>query len=385
MFNTITIKTHDQLNPLDIWFLAECLLFYKTVNLILHPHEIIFLNEKIGFEVIEELIIKWQLNIYISKSILSIVNIDKGFNYGIVLPSLSLEELLERWFFDNSQRRGYSRRTKNKIIWLIKELDYRPIVADHARSDLENNKLIKLLISETIRFYIPNLSLSSDSFIFEVVRNGNSNLINTDLDFWHIQNESRKYRSDFNLDINQLLLRVFDACWDIYISSELESEIATNSINSLYLKHKCESIYNQRFHNQWWISNFLDTTLEEWNIIREVINHGDKNFNDFMIVLRNAEKFKKWLLENSANSKILQEYYKDVTKESWIEKTPWKIFKWSAFNGIWTSVDLMGAGWLWTVISIWISVFDEFLLSKIIKWWKPSIFIESDLRKFVSR
>ena len=41
-----------------------------------------------------------------------------------------------------------------------------------------------------------------------------------------------------------------------------------------------------------------------------------------MIVLRNAEKFKKWLLENSANSKILQEYYKDVTKESWIEKTP---------------------------------------------------------------
>ena len=101
-------------------------------------------------------------------------------------------------------------------------------------------------------------------------------------------------------------------------------------------------------------------------------------------LLDKAAKFSGWLRGQKQDADLVQEYYKKVTEQSWINKLPNKIMRWALFTGIGLSIDMAGASGVGTSAGLAVSAFDTFLLEKLMSGWKPNQFIEGPLRTFIN-
>jgi hypothetical protein len=101
-----------------------------------------------------------------------------------------------------------------------------------------------------------------------------------------------------------------------------------------------------------------------------------------MDVLDKAQRFKEWLASRNPDQRLLHEYYAETTRQSWLEKLPTKVSRWTIATGLGAAVDAIhpiGA----TALGLGISLFDAMLLDKILKGWRPNQFIDNVVGPFV--
>lgn len=129
---------------------------------------------------------------------------------------------------------------------------------------------------------------------------------------------------------------------------------------------------------------FQDYVFDDARAISESINSGEKSFRDLYQLLIEAAKFKSWLKEQEPNQELFRAYFQEITKKSWVDKLPPKSIRWAIFNLAGLGIDALGAGGVGKLMGLTVSAFDEFLLDKIIKGWKPNQFIETSKIKFLN-
>jgi len=171
---------------------------------------------------------------------------------------------------------------------------------------------------------------------------------------------------------------------DMHLASDLNAEIATTGIQTSLMKLKFHDIYRRTTKSSTDLFQFNDFILSKGHAISEVINNGDKNFDDFFSVLDKADKFKDWLKNIGDDKDIIREYHAAVTKGTWIDKLPSKSLRWSFFTGADLLADIIATGGVGTAIGLGLSLGDEFLLDKVLKGWKPNVFVENELKKLVT-
>jgi hypothetical protein len=129
---------------------------------------------------------------------------------------------------------------------------------------------------------------------------------------------------------------------------------------------------------------FQEMRLPEGRKIRECLNSGERNFADFLKVLDNAGRFKQWLAERSPDENLVNEYFKAITTETWIEKLGTKAFRWALTTGLGAAVEAMHPTGLAVAVAQGVSLFDATLLDRLLKGWRPNQFVEGKLADFVS-
>lgn len=125
--------------------------------------------------------------------------------------------------------------------------------------------------------------------------------------------------------------------------------------------------------------------MDNGHPIREVLNSRERTFTDFLKVIEKADNYKHWLKGLSEDTNLIKEYYRAVTTETWVDKIPGKAFRWSFFTGAGLVLDAVATGGVGTIVGLGLSLGDAFIIDKMIKGWKPNMFIESNLKDFAKR
>ena len=127
------------------------------------------------------------------------------------------------------------------------------------------------------------------------------------------------------------------------------------------------------------IGLFHELVVPEFPTIREVINSGERSVGDFLKLLSEAEKFKKWLTKANPDIGLIQSYYKEVTKKSWVETLPGKAIRFVVAAGAGFGAAAAGG----PAAGLGVGATNSFLLDRILKGWRPNRFIEGPYKKFV--
>lgn len=337
MFEKICIKPTTLNNPTDIGFIAENLLYYQDVNVIVAPDTIpIFLNN-CGEDTLIELLTHRNLNLYVRNNILGIAvhkdtHGENSYAFDLFSSrSLDREEVVFRGIFESTGRRGYSKRIAQRIAPHIKEIEYKKEIYEHIKEDVQDSNYVNRVITEMLKSKNIQINITDIECMF---------LCN---------NDKYKFVTNFSnngdvIDPSSLLLNIIETRGDVHLSASLNAEIATTDMNTSLMKIKFRDMYNKVLKNNEDLFQFNDFILNNGHAIREVINDGERTFTDFLKVLDKSDKFRDWLQNIDEKGNIIKEYHNAVTKETWVDKLPAKSFRWSFFTGAGLLIDLAATG-----------------------------------------
>ena len=402
MFDSVIFKKSLPGNAdVDIGLLAECLIFYNKVHVISNMSMLRLIVSKIGLDTLEHLINNEHLLFSFSPAITatranSEFTPQENFDYCTVIKlsrgkkEPDYEDLFFEMLEKGSGKRGKSRRVGGRLLEKIKFIDYEkevPIekgIPEIARRDLDNSEFTKSAIKLTIEQFAPTFKFPPE-WDFRVIRHNNGFNILTNIDLVELNHfRSKLYFPDpkSNLTRSFLIDTILKANEDLFLSAHYDSEILTNPVNSSIIGLKCNSIIQKTKESANARELFQDVVISNAKKVREVINSGEKNFDDILPLLDNCKQFKAWLQGKEPDANLIKEYYSAVTASSWLDKLPGKGLRFSIFTGAGIALDSCLTGGISTIVGAALGLGDTFLLDKFIKGWKPNQYID-EIEKFL--
>lgn len=396
MFQRICVRQNDQTFKADIGFIAESLLYYKQVILIAGQQTLPTLLKHGDIGIILDLLSSKLLRICVCEDMLGVgsqIN-EAGKTEHVVTKltsdSLKTEAYLYETLFRYTGRQGYSRRIVQRILPFVESISFNKEIGDMVRGDLSENTYTKSAICDMIKYYSPDYDITPNQFEYSYTPTGNENwfggktfLFDSNLDFDKINKAIQNNPDGKIISPTGVMLNILETRGDMHIASLLNAEIATSAVHTSLMKLKFKEIYTKTKKSQNEIFQFNEFTLDNGNAIAEILNEGSRDFKDFIKILDKAEKFKNWLTSIQDDKSIIKEYHKAVASDTWIDKLPHKIARWSFFTGTGLELDLVLNNHIATILGVAISFGDAFLIDKIAKGWRPNIFVEQQLKPFV--
>jgi len=391
MFKTICIKPTEGTFPTDIGFIAEALLYYQKVILIASTDTFRILINNCDTELLLELLNRGNLQILIRENMLGTMS--QTLANGNVINDVALissekitaENVVFDGLFKATGRRGHSKRFTSKLMNFVKPIKYDNGICDLIRDDLDDEVFVKQSIIDTLQFYNPKLILSASDIYYAKIKTDKGFFFSTNLNFEEINRHIPDNPDGKKINSTGLILNIQETRGDMHLAASLNAEIATTPIHTQLMKLKFNDIYNKSQKSSSNLYQFNDFILNDGHAIREVINNGDREFRDLMAILDKADKFRGWLDKIEDDKELIKEYHNAVTKETWIDKLPGKSFRWSFFTGLGLVVDAAGGAGIGTAIGLGISAGDAFLLDKVIKGWRPNVFVDNELKGLIKR
>lgn len=388
MFESITLKINKYSNPLDIGYLAECILFYDKVYLLIDKDSLIDLFRKCGVESIKILIERGNLILSIRRNMLASSMVDNDL-YSVNLFSSSNPNfefnVFNDVFLKFYERKGKARRSANQFLDISSAYSYNKRVLQ----DIQNTLGDRSFVRKVILRLLSDLSLDKEiigtewnyDFIWE---DQGSYRFQSNLDLGRIKEISSKEGFGFDFSPGAMLLFLAESIGDIHISSDNNSEIFTTPISHRIVEQKFNSILNRARMSHEEIEQFQKVALPEYKNLGNVINEGSKSYFDLIKLLEKAEKFRTWKSSLNSEETFIEEYSKALGKNSWFDSLPNKVGRFVIIEGVGLTCDFLGAGGIGSMTALTISAADAFLFEKMVRNWKPSQFIKGSYNKFIS-
>lgn len=386
MFESITLKTSTPTNPLDIGYLAECLLFYDKTNILVDKTSLPKLFELCGVNEIHELIQRGVLSVQTRGNILGAGV--RGNSFFVDLFSVTNADMHERAFHEAFLelfgKRGKARRYANKFISSTSSYIYDANVVQDIRTSISDEMFIKQIINNFLARMGIEKGLIGEKWFYEFNPIDNYSYTHrTNLNLEILKEISINKQIHFDFSPSSLLLELAESFGDIYIAESNKSEIFSTSHHSEIINLKFENVIKKATINRDKIDHFQKIALPKYRNLADIINSGERSYSDLIKLLDKAEKFKHWKNEIKSETDFIEEYSKAIESESWLDKMPSKIGRFMIFEGIGVVLDILGTGGLGTAVSTSLGVADSFLLDSFLKEWKPNQFVKGDFKKFV--
>lgn len=387
MFKSICIIPNNGTFPTDIGFIAETLLYYERVNLIITHDSILTLLQNCEFSDLKDLVDNGSLKLYMRNNHFGTVSRKQPngkVTYDVanyVFSNIPMERIVFQTIFKyTNKRRGYSHRLTNKFLEIIEPIEYENDLREKVFEDLDDFEYVKSALQIIINSYNPNFQINKCLLNYrkEMGYDGWLNFT-TNINFENLNNVLPK---GVKLDESHIINEIQNARADLHFAANLNSELATSAIQEHLVSIKFSNIFSKSEKSRDELMNFNKFILNDSFAIREAINSKEKSFNDFMSILHKASKYKAWLSKVEEDKNLIKEYHEAVTQDTWIEKLPAKSVRWSIFTGLGILIDSIGGGGLGTLTGLGLSAGDAFLLDNILKGWKPNIFIKNELKNF---
>jgi hypothetical protein len=393
MFERITFRTTDKKNsdkPIDVGLLLESMLFYKKTTVISNgPNILKQLIRVLGFEVLNELLERGILEIIYTETNTGIYT-DTAANGSQVhdaiifsSPQHTFPFEIRKACIEISGKEGKGRRNATRLSRRIRVANHEDTLASSARTLLLDNEFLSKAVPQLMREWVPEVNLSGLVFRSEksekgivVSTNLNFDLLNS---FYHL----RIPASHSSLSTAFILTNLYDIETDLYYASRNLSEISSSNVESklidlrlIHLAERCSKSTSEK-------DSFQELVFNGQKTVREAYNSGKIDLQAILRAIYGADKFKDWLNKQIIDAQLLKEYFREVTKDSVIDKLPSKSIRWSVFTGAGIIGDLLLTGGIGTAVGVSLSVLDGFFLDKLIKGWKPNQFVEGHLRKLI--
>jgi hypothetical protein len=391
MFKSISFTHMPGIGPaVDIGQLAEALLFYGQVNVVANPATLTYLCLMFHPRVLAEYIRQGYLNVFYTENRLAIHTLNSGSTREIhqqisfTSPALELGRQLRRGLEESGHDMSQVKILTSQLKRLIRAFSYEKSNADLFDSLVADREFLSSTAKRYCELWLPNTKLASD-FSFVAERQADGLVIHTNAEFAALNAEYHKRVSVGHSSISPayLLATVQNAVEDFCVSAQLDSDISANPINIIASDVKLKGILRLSGDADAQIDMFSSSYLGDVAALGNAVRAGKVSFAQLLKVLEKAEKFKVWLREQDADANVAHEYYKAVSKSTFLEKLPGKSFRWSVFTGVGVAIDAAGAGGFGTSAALAVSAIDAFILDKLVKGWKPNQFINDELAKLL--
>lgn len=397
MFENILIRRHENgQNPIDIGRLIEALIFYDNVNLVLDRASLMSLLSTAGPDPIIQLAMDGFLKITFIKSTLGVgTDSTSGIeiNDFVAMEVVGFED--RRWdekealldLFERSLGKSWDTKKKwRKFIEISKIRSINDGVS-HPRGvsgmfydDLDDQDFIEQSINDALCLIDKDFKIPA-GWRFKTIKIENGFIVDTNFDFSHLSALGRKNISlDFKATPALLLSTVQEAYGDLVFASKYMCEFSTSPATSKIISRKIKDILYRSERNNKEIDAFQEHIIGKTHAISDAINNGSVTIADSIKLVQKSRKFKKWKQSLHPDSSLIQEYYKEVTSGSWVEKLPGKAARFSFFTGSGILLDAALPTGIGTAAGLTLGSIDSFVIDRILRGWKPNQYIDNILR-----
>ena len=390
MFNKICIKDKESSSSsLDISYLIDSMLYYGKVILLVHRNDMHILFQSLGKDLIKELVETGRLELRFKNNQLGTIIAPDG-KYGIsTFTGKDITAHSTLYQIDRLTTRNSIKNSKfaDDFSTLFTDYEYPKDFSEVIVSDFGNKELVKKQISTYFNNVAPTYKLP-ELIEIDIVKDGNflgfdTYKVESNINLAEITKELKRNDPSikYDVDFSGFLLAVAESKGDIYISSDLESEIVTSDLYSKFIEIELSEIINKRKKSESEINLFEDYALENCHSLGTAFTNGTISSKDLLKILEKSDKFRVWLDKIPEDKNLLGEYNKAVLEKDFSDKVPTKATRFVIFEAIGLGIDFLGAGGLGTAAASLVGAFDSFVLDRLInRKWRPNQFIDNTLK-----
>ncbi|WP_332854860.1 hypothetical protein [Duganella sp. S19_KUP01_CR8] len=247
-------------------------------------------------------------------------------------------------------------------------------IIDAATADLQDSNYIQSAARSVIETAAGGYEPGAN-FRFEILKSEIGHFVFTNADFTAINRiRARMSPPQDPITPAHILSSFLDARADLILASFYGGDFATSDSTSAIIQLKHSELLRRMEINHSERHQFTEIVLSDAPALAEVIDAGERTFEEFLKLLDQSRRFKEWLHKTNPDEHLVSKYLKDVTKEGWIESTKAKVIRYMLTTGM----DAINP-----VAGIVAGLSDTFVIDKLFKGWRPNHFIEKQLAPFV--
>lgn len=151
-----------------------------------------------------------------------------------------------------------------------------------------------------------------------------------------------------------------------YISTQSESQFAANRVNAA-LSRAVEAREQ--------VDCFHRIAFDGGPSVGAAFADGKLSFGEALKIVEEASRFKKWIHGLPAESDLAAEYCRKISEAPLLDRFPGREIRLLTMTGIGAGVGALVAGPAGALAGLGLGVFDEYLVGRLVKGWRPHEFI----------
>jgi hypothetical protein len=307
VFEKITIRRHDSAHRIDPGSLAEALIFYQKVDVVLDATSLGGLLEAIGPDNLLQLIGDKRIEVaFLTDHLVVQTNtppfgmpvhrfIPIAFAFHADGRPYEREHLVQQAF---ERTLGKTENVRAKADRFINQINFRgqddgSLGADLislANNDLADAEFVKMAVGVTVADRCPVLQLPHDWFFKPILRGDGSFVVDTNLNFELLNKLGAK---DNSISSAWLAATILEVRADLGFAASYSSELITDGARSKIIQKRFSQFLRRRAKSASDIEFFQDIHLDNARAVREAVNSGNYSFDEFLRVSSRAETCKR--------------------------------------------------------------------------------------------
>lgn len=395
MFEKTVLRRSSSGAPVTAGQLAEALLYYQNVHLVIDHGTFRALVKAIGVSSLIGLLRRPGVTaVYCEETVGTSTQTISSFPVhtfvafkfvGNEKAGRKLESKQDRIAY-LLQEEGTERKAADRFAKRFLELvPARRLTGDHyikggvtsaARIDLQDSEYMRAAVQAALTA-IPGGDAAVAARRFEIVDTSLGFHVFTDLDLVSVNRQRTAMLPQQDpVTVALLLSHVLDARTDLALASHYGGDFATSAATSAVLQVRCSALLRRAGLHIDAVDSFADVALPDTPSLSEVIDSGERTFDEFLLMLDRADRFKQWLAGVNPDEGLVRTYLKDVSSEGWIQRLPAKSVRYLIASALDKANPV--AGFL-------AGIADTFLVEKLLSGWRPNHFVDSHFRPFVDK
>ena len=393
MFEKIILKSSDSGQPISLGELAEALLFYQNVHIILEYSSLTQIVSVIGMQKLLSLLSRQNVSAVYCEDSLGTHTQKSGMieAHSFISFMISGDQTVGQLHKRKDRlefiltRQGYSKKQAKVLIEQFrKKVPIRKLTDNYfveggiinaAWQDLSDPIFIHEATKRTLARQVgANFPLTD--YKFEVETYHPNFYIKTNIDFSEINKKLKHINSQIDeITPAYLIQNILVGKADMILAANYGGEFYTSELSSEIIQLRHNNLLKRINLDKNELNIFKEITIAESPSIKEVINCGERSFDEFLSLLDKSSKFREWIHGVNPDVKIATAYLNEISAQSWVNKGPTKTLRYILSTTIGALEPISGAVF---------SAADTFILEKFLGGWHPSHFINQKLKPFLS-
>jgi hypothetical protein len=404
VFETAVLRKHGQgFVSVDAGLIAETLLFYSNIHVVAHYGVLQDLLRTIGADTLLRLVEDKTITFtYLRTDYGTVTTNQNGIEFNAFLAmhiggtaagqnKINTRESIYLAFERALGRSAKTHRLATRFLSNIKILKDIKVpshpngVPGLADADLDDPTYVQDAIKSSLVELVPTYTPPAN-FRFGILRSSSGFLIDHNIDLGELNKLFKRSfpSSDCVITPGLLITQILEARVNLLLTSQYMAELVTNPATASIVRRKLAALMEKRDKSVSDLEMFQSTRLHDARAIREAINSGEYTFDEFMLILEKATKFKDWLRTRNPDGNLLDEYYKSVMAETWLNNLPAKTVRFLIAAGVAAMIEALFPSGLGVATGLGLEAADHLLLDRLFRGWRPNQFVEGPLQEFSS-
>ena len=245
-----------------------------------------------------------------------------------------------------------------------------------ARRDLGDGTFVREAVNASLH-RTPGATSLGDALRFDVVESELGLYVFTNIDF-ELINRRREglVPPQEPITVAHMLSNIFDARADLSLASFYGGDFVSSEVTSSIVQIRYAEILRRSQLNANHLTGFHQVTLPDYPSLRETIDSGQRTFKDFLLLLDRAARFKEWLKTAKVDEGLVRSYVASMSKEGWIQSIPAKTVRYLFTAALEAQYPFVGTA---------AAIADNLVVEKLLGGWRPNHFVENRLGPFLQR